>query len=278
MAKTLSHYRRKLTEKGFGGIIAGRLRWYSQATAHSFFLTKNWLIGRFVELSGNEIVLDGVRLCVDNPLIKTGDKGPMYLGVYEIGERKLTRRYIDPRLPTVEIGGSIGGVACMTNKMLRDPSAHVVVECNPLVLPTLQSNKELNSCSFSIEPYALAYERDTIPLTISSEYFMMSRLRADAGHTVMVGTIKLRDIIQKYGFKTINLISDSEGSEVEMVVEEPDLLRDHVKCLILEIHEKERGKEAIERTLATLNDLGFKLQERDEAKKDVLALINRQLP
>jgi FkbM family methyltransferase len=222
MAKTLSHYRQTFAEKGFVGIISGRLRWYSQAIGHSYFLTKNWCVGRFVELAGNNIVFDGINLSVDNPLIKTGDKGPMYFGVYEISERKLTRRYIDPSLPTVEIGGSIGGVACITNRLLRDPSAHVVVECNPLVLPTLQRNKEINGCGFAIEPYALAYQGDTVPLNVSSEYFMMSRLHASSGHKITVGTIKLRDIVEKYEFNIINLISDSEGSEVEMVENEPD--------------------------------------------------------
>jgi hypothetical protein len=115
MVKSLALYRKKLTEKGIRAILNGRLRWYRRTTAHSLFLLKNWCVGRFVELSGNKIRLDEITLLVDNPLIKTVDKGPMFFGVYERGERNLTRRYVDPARPTIEIGGSIGGVACITN-------------------------------------------------------------------------------------------------------------------------------------------------------------------
>jgi FkbM family methyltransferase len=187
----------------------------------------------------------------------------------------LAKRYIDPALPTVEIGGSIGGVACTTNKLLLNPSDHVVVECNPLVLPTLQKNRDINGCKFKIEPFALAYGSERISFTIAMDHFMMGRLHGDGGKTVTVQTVTLKRILDKYRFKTINLISDSEGGEVEMVENESDLLRHHVKCLILETHEKERGRELIAKTLSALNDLGFEILERDEEKKDVLAMINR---
>jgi FkbM family methyltransferase len=267
--KPLSHYRQRLAEKGVSGIIASRWRWYKTS-----FQMDNWVIGRLIELTGNKIKLDGIKLYVDNPLVNTRLKSTLYFGIYEIEERALIKRYVDSTLPTVEIGASIGGVACITNRMLCDPAAHVVVECNPLVLPTLKKNKGVNGCAFSIEPYALAYGGDTISFSIAMDHFMKGRLDGDGGHKVTVSTITLRHIIDKYGFKVINLISDSEGGEVEMVENEADLLRKHVKYLILEIHEAERGREAIERTLCTLGDLGFEIQERQSV---TVAMMNRHL-
>jgi len=271
--KPISHYRQRLAEKGFSGIIASRWRWYKLA-----FQMDNWIIGRLIELSGNRISIDGITLSVDNPLIMTRHKSTMYFGLYEVGERELAKRYIDPALPTVEIGGSIGGVACSTNRLLLNPSNHVVVECNPLVLPTLQKNKDLNGCKFAIEPTALAYGSETISFTIAMDHFMMGSLHGNDGNKVTVQTITLKRILDKYGFKTINLISDSEGGEVEMVENESDLLRHHVKCLVLETHEKERGRDLIAKTLSALLALGFEIQEQDEEEKDVLAMINRHLP
>ena len=266
---TLAHYRQKLAEKGFSGIIAGRWRWYKQS-----FQMDNWVIGRLIELSGNKISIQGVTLSVDNPLVTTRHKSSMYFGIYEISERKLARRYIDPSLPIVEIGGSIGGVACTTNKLLIYPSDHVVVECNPIVLPTLERNKILNNCKFSVEPFALAYGSNTISFAIDLDHFMLGSLARTDGKQVTVQTITLKRILDKYCFKIINLISDSEGGEVEMVEHEPDLLRQHVKCLILETHEQLRGREPITKTLSVLNDLGFQIQERGE---NTLAMINRHL-
>jgi hypothetical protein len=63
-----------------------------------------------------------------------------------------------------------------------------------------------------------------------------------------------------------------------MVENESDLLRHHVKCLVLETHEKERGRDLIAKTLSALLALGFEIQEQDEEEKDVLAMINRHLP
>jgi FkbM family methyltransferase len=267
--KSLLHYRQKLTEKGIGGIIASRWRWYKLR-----FQQDNWVIGKLVELFGNKITIQGTTLSVDNPLVTTRHKSSLYFGIYEISERKLARRYIYPSLPIVEIGGSIGGVSCIANKLLVNPSDHVVVECNPLVLPTLERNKNLNKCKFAIEPFALAYGSDTISFGIDMDHFMSGGLTRADGKQVTVQTITLKRILDKYGFKTINLISDSEGGEVEMVDHEPDLLRQHVKCLILETHEQLRGKEPIARTLSALNDLGFQIQERGE---NTFAMINRHL-
>jgi FkbM family methyltransferase len=226
---SLEQYRRKLRERGVSEIVAGRLRWYRQA-----FQMNNWLIGRLIELCGNQVTVDGIRLSLDNPLITTRHKSTIYFGIYEIGERELSKQFIDPTLPTIEIGGSIGVVACSTNRLLADPTAHVVVECNPLVLPTLEKNRALNGCRFTIEPRALAYDVDTISFTIAPDHFMMGRLGGSNGQEVIVRTVTLAEIIATHQFKTVNLISDSEGAEVE---HEADLLRRHVKIIILETHE-----------------------------------------
>jgi FkbM family methyltransferase len=271
MSNALTHYRQKIAEKGLGGIIAGRWRWYKLA-----FKMDNWAVGKFVELSGNRVRIEGVTLSVDNPLVTTRHKGSLYFGIYENFERELSQKYIDRSLPVVEIGGSIGGVACITNKLLTDPTAHVVVECNPLVLPTLEKNRDINRCGFAIEPFALAYGSHMISFSIATDHFMLGRLQSSGDQQVTVGTITLKTILEKYRFKTINLISDSEGGEVEMVENEADLLRDHVKCLILETHEAERGPDLIAKTMRTLNEIGFEIQDR---KKDehVFAMVNRHI-
>jgi FkbM family methyltransferase len=265
----LAHYRQKLTEKGLTQIIAGRLRWYKQS-----FQMDNWFVGRLIELTGNKIWVDGVKLSVDNPLITTRQKSTLFFEIYEIEERALAKRYIDPNLPLVEVGGSIGGVACITDKMLRPPSKHVVVECNPYNLPTLEKNRALNGCSFAIEPFALAYGVETISFTVAPNHFMMGRLHGSGGTQVAVKTITLREIIKKYDFKTINLISDCEGGEVEMVDHDADIMRECVKRLIVETHPQERGDTITNAMISKLESIGF---VTDERQLDVLAMRNTNL-
>jgi FkbM family methyltransferase len=160
--------------------------------------------------------------------------------------------------------------------LLLNPTKHVVIECNPLIIPTLEQNRAINGCHFAIEPLALAYGSDTVSFTVATDHFMLGRLKGVGGKEVTVSSITLERILDKYGFEIINLISDSEGSEIEMVENEPDLLRRHVKWIILETHDEERGSEPIARMLSALDDLGFQIQERGE-EKNVLAMFNRNL-
>jgi FkbM family methyltransferase len=270
MSAALTHYLNKIAEKGLGGIISGRLRWYKQSLQ-----IDNWLVGRLVELAGNKIkIQDGVILSVDNPLVTTLHKSSMYFGIYEMSERRLSKRYIDPSLPVVEIGASIGGVACTTSRLLKDPSRHVVLECNPMIISTLEKNRDLNHCKFAIEPVALAYGSDTISFAVDLGHFMMGSLSRQDGKLVTVQTTTLEKLLKKYDFGTINLISDSEGAEVDMVENELDIIRRHVKCIIVETHAQLRGEQPVSDMISKLVNAGFNIEERGE---DTLALINQNL-
>ena len=168
---SLSHYRQQIAKKGLRKIVSDRWDWYKLA-----FKLDNWAIGRYVELRGNKIALDGITLSVDNPLVTTRHKGSIYFGIYEISERRLSQKFFDLSLPTIEIGSSIGGVACVTNKLLKDRSQHVVCECNPIVIPTLEKNRDINGCSFVIEARAVAYGADTVSFGIDPNHFMLGNL------------------------------------------------------------------------------------------------------
>ena len=268
MVKPLSHYRRRLAEKGISGIIDSRWRWYKQS-----FQMDNWVVGKLVELFGNTITVQGVTLSVDNPLITPRYKSSLYFGNYEVAEREFACRYLDRSMPTIEIGASIGGVACVTNRLLENPRRHVVVECNPIILPTLEKNRDRNKCQFLIEPVAVAYRSENVMFSIND--FMWGRIDPQGERQVSVPVTTLQRLIEKHGFDRINLISDCEGTEVDMVENEPEIFRDRVKCLILETHEAERGREPIARAISTLESLGFDIQERHK-NRSVLAMINRR--
>lgn len=270
MKARLEGYRRKLNEKGVAEIIKGRFRWYKQS-----FQMDNWLIGRMVELFGNKIALDGIRLSLDNPLIQTRHKSTIYFGLYEVEERAMAKRFLDPALPLIEIGGSIGGVACLTNKMLSNPEAHVVVECNPFVLPTLEENRVLNGCKFAIESRALAYDAETISFNVVMDHFMKGALGGSEGQKVTVETVTLAEIVRTHKFEAFNLISDSEGAEVDMVDNEAALLRDHAKVILLETHAAARGPAAISGMIAKLESLGFKMVHHT-ARMGAIAMVNQR--
>lgn len=267
--KSIRHYSRKIAEHGFIDLILRRLSWYKLRLQMD-----NWYIGRLVELFGNRVRLQGISLTVDNPLVTTRHKGSIYFGIYEIEERKLSSKYIDRSIPTVELGGSIGGVACVVNRLLDNPDRHVVLECNPILLPTLEKNRDINCCKFSIEPFAIGYGAPTISFSIS-DHFMLGGTKVTDGKHITVNTSSLRVILDRHDFKTINLISDCEGAEVDLVENEPELLRECVKWLIVETHEMNVGADRLSKMMSDLERLGF--EKVEQSRQTVLALKNRHL-
>ena len=157
----------------------------------------------------------------------------------------------------------------MVGKMLLDPTRQVVLECNPMLLPTLKKNRDVNGCRFEIEPLALAYGRQTVSFTVT-DHFMLGGVGNRPTARVDVPTTYLRKILDKYGFDRINLISDCEGAEIGLVDHEADLLRDRVGRLIVEIHELAPG--TIDRTVAKICNLGFVAKQR--LRGGVLAFEN----
>lgn len=266
-----SRYWTKLQRKGLSEIIRDRLRWYRVR-----FEMDNWVVGKAVELTGNRIRLHGLTFNVDNPLVSTRHKSTLFFGRYEVDELELARQLLDSALPLVELGGSIGVVACVTNRLLQDPKRHVVVEASPVLLPTLESNRALNNCQFTIEHAALAYGTDAIEFPVEG-HFLHGRMGGSA-KTARVQAVTLAQLLAKHTFETFNLIVDIEGAEIDLVENEPDLLRERVKLLVMETHAGYRGEAQVKAMLETLTELGFEqVQPRAADKGAVVAVINRSL-
>ncbi len=199
-----------------------------------------------------------MKFSVDNPLITTRHKSTLFFGRYEADELELARRYLDRDLPLVELGGSIGVVACVTNRLLHRPDRYVVVEASPVLLPTLEANRMMNGCRFTIEHAALAYDSETLDFPVEG-HFLHGRVDGTDknARVVSVGTVTLAELLDKYDFETINLVCDIEGAEVDLVEHEGDVLRSRVKNIVLETHSVYRGEGRTAAMLAALSRLGF---------------------
>src|SRR6266446_8624399 len=96
-----------------------------------------WIYGKVVERRGNTVQVDGCIFSLDSPAITTASKSKFMFNQYERPEREAVRRFVDPAMPVVEFGGSIGVISCLTNRKLVAPDRHVVVEANPALVPLL---------------------------------------------------------------------------------------------------------------------------------------------
>ena len=224
----------------------------------------NPVLGRWVELRGNRARIDGCTFTLDSPAIQTGLKALFLFDRYERAERDALRRYLDPDVPVVELGGSLGVVACVTNRRLRDPSRHVVVEANAAMLEVLEANRARNGCRFVVLHRAVAYGAPTVAFHQDDSVLAGSVVDGRAGghgeprRVVHVPTVSLRDILDTHGFARCTLVCDIEGAEADLVAHELDVLRDRVGTIILETHPGAIGEAAVRTMLERLASAGFR--------------------
>ena len=272
LTRKLKTARRIYTQEGLRGtasVLMQKLGPINLSDAIGWLKRQDALLGRVVELTGNRVRLEECRFSVDHPAIPTWRKSLFLFNRYEIEERRAIARVLDPELPVVEFGGSIGVVACITNRRLRHPGQHVVVEANGDLIPLLEQNRRRNRARFTVLHKAVAY--GTPDVLFHVDEFLSGRVQGGSGRAVRVPTVSLREILDGFGFARCTLICDIEGEEIQLVGREKDVLHDRVATLIIEMHPAVSGAEAVGETLRELEALGFVAVFRDQ---DTWALQN----
>ena len=173
-------------------------------------------------------------------------------GRYELPERRAVKQHLRRDLPVIELGGALGVVGCITNKLLANPTAHVVVEANPLAIPPLTLNKESNHCEFEIVNRAIAYGVDTVTFHPTVDLASNS---IDSDGTQLYGTeqpvtvetIQLGRLVTEHGFSRFSLVCDIEGKDV----------------IIMETHARLIGEEKNKFLIRQLTNIGFKVVAED---------------
>src|ERR1051325_502604 len=224
----------------------------------------NWYLGKLVELRGNVVHINGCSFSVNSPIISTPFKSEFLFDNYEKQERQAINRFLDSTMPIVELGGSIGVVSCLANRKLSDPSQHVVIEANPVLIPLLEENRNRNGCKFTILPGAVAYGTRQVVFHSNSTNFVGSTALTHHANDTIVGdiledvevqTITLQSVLDQYGFDHCTLICDIEGGEAALIEHEFDLISRKVRTIIIEVHEYFLGEAGVRSLLPGLESL-----------------------
>jgi len=186
----------------------------------------------------------------------TSMKLELLSGKYEKPEREAVLHYLQPHWSVIELGGCIGVVSCITNKLLNNPENHLVLEVNPLVLPFLKANRDANGCAFQIMDKALAYGSETVTFNPLSDFWGNSLYHVGGQPPVTVETTTLANLLRERHFDNFALICDIEGQEYELISREPEMIR-KAELIVMEVHPHILGTEKVEFLLSTLKDLGF---------------------
>jgi FkbM family methyltransferase len=210
--------------------------------------------------SNRTVTIDGCQFPLRN-LANNFMKLALLDGSYETLERAAVRKYLQPNSNVVEFGACVGVVSCITNRMLINPKAHVVVEMNPLAIPHLESNRQKNQCFFRIVNSALAYDTPEIRLRAHVEFWGNFLNQGGNKPEVTVPTTQLQRILEEEKFEEYTLICDIEGQEYELLTHELDAVR-KAELIIMEVHPAMTGEQKVQEILSKLKESGFQLIEK----------------
>jgi FkbM family methyltransferase len=157
-------------------------------------------------------------------------RGKFAADTYELPERQLILKHLPPDSRVLELGGCIGVVSCLTNSLLTDPHAHVVVEANPFLIPFLERNRDANGAKFSVENCVVSRATEAI-LSLAAD--MDSSKLGDQGVTVPGRCCEDIEALYQLSFDT--LIMDIEGAESEFIRDNIVLLK-NMKLIVIEFH------------------------------------------
>jgi len=212
------------------------------------------LQGLLFDLKGGQFCVDDCTFVIPRELTTRTYRACFWQGSYEKEERGLIQRWIRPNDSVLELGACLGIVSCVTNKLLAEKSRHVVVEANPLCIPTLRHNKELNQAGFRVEHCAVGKPPE-ITFYLHPSYIVGGNAQRVTNHPVRVPAKALIQLEHESGPFTA-LIMDIEGGEQEVLEQSSDLLK-QFRILIIELHEFAIGAQGVEKCRDILRTSGL---------------------
>ena len=215
-----------------------------------------WYIGKYlVEPVNRGIVrLDDCKLDTNNETFTTFTRGSLWLHRYEEPERLAIVRFLDPNLPVLELGASVGAMSCLINRRLRHPDAHVAVEPSPQLMPLLARNREVNRASFTSVQAAVAYDSASLGFSPGLDN-LEGHVDVDGGVTVPTATVT--ELLDRFRFERASLVCDIEGMEVQLWAHESHVIAERVAWLIIELHPWIYGQDTADRLIEQFKSQGF---------------------
>ncbi|MGE0233298.1 MAG: FkbM family methyltransferase [Flavobacteriaceae bacterium] len=204
-------------------------------------------LARYLARNGGRFVYHGIRVSIP-PEVNFAMKKQVMRGSYEEPERQLIERHLDPSLPVIELGGSLGILSAYVNRMLRPGVRYTIVEGNGALIETCRENAASTRPDgpLTVIHAACAYGGDTVTFT-ESQNTLGNRVdsRARDGETLV--SVPARTLSSLTGEETkggYTLIMDIEGGELDVMEQDGGAFAD-CRLAIVEIHPgafRERGR------------------------------------
>jgi len=215
---------------------------------------RSYLHGLLFDSKGGSYRTEEMTFAVPKQAIPVSYRSRFYFDIYEKAERHLIRKHLSPDARVVELGGCIGVVSCVINRLLRDGARHVVVEPNPSLIPTLTANRDRNGCAFAIEQ-CLVGDGDSGVFSVG-KLMSGNRVGMRRGRRITVPMRSFYDIERRAGFEADTIVMDIEGGELDFMRLYADALR-RTNLVIIEVHDSILGADGARFVRDTLSAAGL---------------------
>lgn len=216
---------------------------------------RSYLHGLLFDLKGGLYNTEGMNFRIAAAQFPRSYRSRLYFDIYEAPERALAHKWIHPDSSVLELGGCVGVVSCVVNKLLDQPKNHVVVEANPSLIDILRGNRDANGCSFQIENRIVSRGPD-------AEFYIGNIMTANSkdsgvGTPIRVKADTLEALEDRHAVKFDTVILDIEGGEFDFFTENAARLAD-MRLIILELHRGILTAEQVEQCYDILKRAGLK--------------------
>lgn len=194
---------------------------------------RSYMHGLLFDLRGGLYSTEGMAFRIAPEQFPRSYRSRLYFDIYEAPERALAHKWVEPDSSVLELGGCVGVVSCVVNKLLERPENHVVVEANPTLIDLLKENRDANGCAFQIENCIVSRAPE-------AEFYIASIMTANRkdsgiGKRIRVEAETLEALEDRHGIRFDTLILDIEGGEFDFFTENAARLAE-MKLVILELH------------------------------------------
>ncbi len=169
-----------------------------------------------------------------NPSVSPRVEARLFWRLYESSEIRLVRRHFDRAQTIVDLGASLGFTGAHALTRMQSDGRYIAVEANASLLPFLGRTLEQHGAGRVVDVLhaAVSYDgKPTVRLTTGPSS-VASRL-APSGKEVPA--ITLSALVNRFDLDSFCLLSDIEGAEAGVILE--DTVLDRCDRLVIELHE-----------------------------------------
>ena len=176
---------------------------------------------------------------VSDKVITPVTKTLLYWGSYEKKEISFVQKYLTENEDVIELGSSIGVMGSIISQK-QTTGKYISVEADPALINANAKNLALNRKSdYVLLNKAVDYFNKTVSFSASKSTLTgkINRNNLDTS-TAIIETITLNEICTTYNLNNFTLVSDIEGAEITILINDEIALK-KCKKIIIEFHDTE---------------------------------------